>query len=285
MITAKECHEKDLSRVLRVHAVHTAHMADGTPQGEIIASVAMDFEAAAKFGVLLVPPLPGIVHIVQHYIESIDDLLKVADGVDVIQGFHGTSEQLRKDDLQFTGRLIVYTDAAIGEQDQATLSKLASAKGLNLVIRDAAYVRRRAELDVPMAFISHDSRDKEPFVRELATTLQRMMCTVWYDEYSLLAGQSLRASIEKGLKECSKCVLVLSPNFLKNEGWTKAEFDSIFTREILEKKNVLVPVWHGVAKEDVYAYSPRLLDKVGIPSSLGVEEVCRRIVRAVQSET
>lgn len=233
----------------------------------------------------LIPPLPRVAKIVQHYIENINDLLKVADGVDVIQGFHGTSEQLRKDDLQFTGRLMVYTDAAIAEQDQATLSNMASAKGLKLVIRDAAYVKRRAELDVPMAFISHDSRDKEPLVRELATTLQRMMCTVWYDEYSLVAGQSLRASIEKGLKECSKCVLVLSPNFLANEGWTKAEFDSIFTREILEKKNVLVPVWHGVVKEDVYGYSPRLLDKVGIPSSLGVEEVCRRIVRAVQSET
>ncbi|GAB3499525.1 hypothetical protein GCM10027399_24890 [Curvibacter fontanus] len=211
--------------------------------------------------------------------------MKVADGVDVIQGFHGSNEQLRKDDLQFTGRLFVYTDGQLAGQDQEILSNAAAAKGLKLVVRDAAYVKRRAELDLPMAFISHDSRDKEPFVRDLATTLQGMLCTVWYDEYSLVAGQSLRASIEKGLKECSKCVLVLSPNFLGNEGWTKAEFDSIFTREILEKKSVLVPVWHGVAKEEIYAYSPRLLDKVGIPSSLGVEEVCRRIVRAIQHET
>ncbi|GAB3501328.1 hypothetical protein GCM10027399_28520 [Curvibacter fontanus] len=60
MVTAKECFEKDLSRVLRMHAVHTANDLDGTWQGEIIAAVAMDFQAAAKFGALLVPPIPGL---------------------------------------------------------------------------------------------------------------------------------------------------------------------------------------------------------------------------------
>lgn len=84
-----------------------------------------------------------------------------------------------------------------------------------------------------------------------------------------------------GLKECRKCVLILSPNFLSNEGWTKAEFDSVFTREILEAADVIIPVWHGVEKQDVYNYSPRLLDKVGIPSTLGTEEVARRILRAI----
>lgn len=285
MVTAKEYFEKDLSGVLRVHESRTVQGLDGLKYGEVVAAVGMDFQAAAKFGALLVPSETGVASIVRHYIDNIGELLKVSDGVDVIQGFHGTNEQLRKDDLQFTGRLLVYTDAVLDEAEQLALVNGAAGKGLKLAIRDGSYVKRRAELEVPMAFISHDSRDKEPFVRDMAATLQAMFCTVWYDEYSLVAGQSLRASIEKGLKECKKCVLVLSPNFLANEGWTKAEFDSIFTREIFEKQNVVVPVWHGVVKEDVYSYSPRLLDKVGISSSLGVQEVCRRIVRAIQHET
>jgi hypothetical protein len=135
-----------------------------------------------------------------------------------------------------------------------------------------------------MAFISHDSRDKEPFVRELASKLQTMLCTVWYDEFSLIPGQSLRASIEKGLKTCKKCVLILSPHFIGNEGWTKAEFDSVFTREILEKKNVVIPVWHGVTKEQVYEYSPRLLDRVAISSDSGVEEVARKVLQGINYE-
>ena len=43
----------------------------------------------------------------------------------------------------------------------------------------------------------------------------------------------------------------------------------------------MIPIWHGVTKEEVFNYSPRLLDKVSIPSSLGEEEVARRIVHAM----
>ena len=78
------------------------------------------------------------------------------------------------------------------------------------------------------------------------------MCPVWYDEFALRIGDNLRDSIERGLKECRKCVLVLSPNFLTNGGWTKKEFDLIFTREILEAQQLVLPVWHGVRKEQVY---------------------------------
>ena len=109
------------------------------------------------------------------------------------------------------------------------------------------------------------------------------MCPVWYDEYSLKVGDSLRASIEKGIKEAKKCILILSPNFLSNKGWGKAEFDSAFTRELLDEENVILPVWHNVGKRDVYEHSPRLADKVGLPSSLGVEELARKLSNAVKS--
>jgi hypothetical protein len=60
------------------------------------------------------------------------------------------------------------------------------------------------------------------------------MCLVWYDQFSLRVGDSLRESVEAGLKECHKCILVLTPNFLSNKGWAKHEYSSIFTREIVE---------------------------------------------------
>jgi hypothetical protein len=40
------------------------------------------------------------------------------------------------------------------------------------------------------------------------------MITVWYDEFSLKVGDSLRESIEKGIKECKKCILILTQNYL-----------------------------------------------------------------------
>ena len=83
-----------------------------------------------------------------------------------------------------------------------------------------------------LAFISHDSRDKAEVARKIAIGLQRMLCPVWYDEFSLIVGANLRDSIENGLKQSRKCILVLSPHFFSNGGSTKKEFDSIFTREI-----------------------------------------------------
>ncbi|MDF0581049.1 toll/interleukin-1 receptor domain-containing protein [Bradyrhizobium yuanmingense] len=96
-------------------------------------------------------------------------------------------------------------------------------------------------------------------------------------------GDSLRGGIETGLKECPKCILILTPNFLANNGWSKREYDSIFTRELVEKQQVVLPVWSGVNAADVYEYSPILADRVAVNWSLGVEEVARRLVRSLDA--
>jgi TIR domain len=97
------------------------------------------------------------------------------------------------------------------------------------------------ELEKPLAFISHDSKDKREVAGPIAVGLQKLMCPVWYDEFSLNVGDHLRESIERGLKEAKKFVLILSPNFFSNNSWTKTEVNSIFTREILEQKSVVLP--------------------------------------------
>jgi hypothetical protein len=140
----------------------------------------------------------------------------------------------------------------------------------------------RSRQEVPLAFISYDSRDRE-VAQKIAIGLQRLMCPVWYDEFSLKVGDNLRDSIEKGLRECRKCVLVLSPNFFSNKGWTKKEFDSVFTREILEEKQLVLPVWSGVDKHKVFDYSPSLLNVKGLNwKELGDDEACRRLHLAIE---
>jgi hypothetical protein len=91
--------------------------------------------------------------------------------------------------------------------------------------------------------------------------LQERDCPVWYDDFSLRVGDSLRESIERGLKETRKCILILTPNFLRNEGWTKREFNSVFTRELVDNAKVILPVWHKVTQQEVFDYSPSLADK------------------------
>ncbi|NOU24803.1 MAG: toll/interleukin-1 receptor domain-containing protein [Methylotenera sp.] len=284
MATTREYFEKDCSQNLRVHDLVNVTDSRTGQKVEITAAMSLDFEAGSKYGVIYIPSSPMVSSAIAHYIANINELIKVADGALVNMGLSGTDENLSSLELKFSGRLIVYTPYIFSINEKLELQTLAASNGIGLVLRDGSYTAARSGHEKPLAFISHDSRDKDVLVRELASTLQKMLCPVWYDEYSLIAGQSLRESIEKGLRECKKCVLVLSPSFLANGGWTKAEFDSIFTREIMEKQNVIVPVWHNVSKEEIYQYSPRLVDKVGISSTLGIEEVARRILRAVNHE-
>ena len=77
------------------------------------------------------------------------------------------------------------------------------------------YAESRSSHQRPLAFISHDSRDKADIALPLALMLEERNCPVWYADFSLRVGDSLRESIERGLKETRKCILLLSPNFLR----------------------------------------------------------------------
>ena len=60
-------------------------------------------------------------------------------------------------------------------------------------------------------FISHASEDKETFVRPLAELLRNEHIEVWYDEFSLKLGDSLRQTVDLGLSRSRYGVVVLSP--------------------------------------------------------------------------
>jgi hypothetical protein len=56
----------------------------------------------------------------------------------------------------------------------------------------------------------------------------------------------------------------------------------IFTREIIEGKPLVVPVWAGVSKQDVYEYSPGLVNVLGaIWSAEDQDKVVRSIARTL----
>ncbi len=185
-------------------------------------------------------------------------------------------------DIKATTRVFIYSETNFVPTEISTLQEEAKRLGHDLQFRSGAYVDGRTRFEVPLAFVSHDFRDKQDVARPIAIYLQKMLCPVWYDEFSLKVGDNLRESIEKGLKECQKCVLVLSPNFLSNRGWTKKEFDSIFTRELLEESQLVLPVWYQVSKQQVFDYSPSLLNVKGLDwSTEGEEEVCRQLHRAI----
>jgi hypothetical protein len=93
-------------------------------------------------------------------------------------------------------------------------------------------------------FICHASEDKEDFVRPLAYALQELGFRIWYDEFALTLGHSIRRSIERGLAESRYGLVVLSPAFLKKE-WSQRELDALVAKET-NGTRVILPVWHKV---------------------------------------
>lgn len=189
------------------------------------------------------------------------------------------AEFIKTSDLYTSGKLYFYTEGSISSADKRRIFNLGRASRIFIEFRDEEYAKRATYEEQPIAFISHDSRDKQDIVRPLVTRLQSMMIPLWYDEYSLNIGDNLRESIEKGLKVCERCILVLSPNFLGNIGWTKVEFDAIFSREIVENKKLILPIWVNVTARDVHDYSMALACKFGLNWSLGVDEVAKLLFR------
>ncbi|MCX7072100.1 MAG: DUF1883 domain-containing protein [Gammaproteobacteria bacterium] len=125
-------------------------------------------------------------------------------------------------------------------------------------------------------FISHASEDKDDVVRPLAIALQRENLKVWYDEFELRIGDSLRRKIDQGLANSRVGLVVLSQSFI-SKGWTNYELDGIVTKSV-SGEQVLLPIWHNISKQQVIAFSPSLADKVARNTlTHTVEEIAKEI--------
>ncbi len=148
--------------------------------------------------------------------------------------------------------------------------KLASE---SLTLRENDSVDASKKYDV---FISHASEDKEDFVRPLAETLQNDGVNVWYDEFELKWGDSLRRSIDLGLANSTYGIVILSDSFFK-KNWTQYELDGLVDREMNGIK-VILPIWHKVTKDEVQKFSPSLANKKALNSSIySINEIAEEL--------
>ena len=129
-------------------------------------------------------------------------------------------------------------------------------------------------------FICHASEDKDSFVRVLAEKLSSKDLIVWYDDFALSLGDSLRRSIDYGLAKSRYGVVVLSTKFFEKE-WPQKELDALVAREDgLDK--VILPIWHGVTKKQVQSFSPILADRLAVPTNKGIDHVVNEILSVVK---
>ncbi len=279
MATLREYFDTDFARVLNAAQPLTVVRTTGDDPVQVQARVHLDFDSNTKYVSCLIPETSDPLSISVALLKDIERILSIADGLEVQTALPGEEMRCSRD-LRFSGRVFLYTEQTIASEKATQLCAEAKQNGLHVQIRDPEFAVRRSALE-KLAFILHDSRDKDLIARPIAQRLTKLMCPVWFDEYSLNVGDRLRESVERGLRECRKCILILSPRFLNNPGWTKVEFNSIFTRELLEQKDLILPVWHEVDEREVFDYSPTLTDRVAVKWSEGEDEVVRRLHRAI----
>lgn len=203
------------------------------------------------------------------------ELFNTSAQTEIVRMLSGRREKLKK------SRDFVSTLGLPVKQSQK--NKKAVTPGSQLTtVRNAASASDQSSSGTWDIFISHASEDKEAFVRDLANALSAMELKVWYDEFTLTLGDSLRRSIDQGLANSRFGIVVLSKSFFSKE-WPQRELDGLVAKEISSGKLIL-PIWHNVSKDDVAAFSPILADRLAVSSDKGMKKVVEEIFAAINKK-
>jgi len=114
----------------------------------------------------------------------------------------------------------------------------------------------------------------------LARALQDSGLSVWYDDFRLKLGDSLREALDRGLRNSSFGLVVLSPAFFSKR-WPQWELNALVSRQLTDGRRIIVPIWHNVTADDVRAQSPPLADLVAASTDSGLSTVVEQVLRAV----
>lgn len=90
----------------------------------------------------------------------------------------------------------------------------------------------------PRVFLSHSKEDKA-FIKQLAEALRPARIDVWYDDWEIPPGASLRTKIfEEGLPGCDLFFVYLTSHSAASR-WVKQELDAAFVNELEEQGGFL----------------------------------------------
>ncbi len=90
---------------------------------------------------------------------------------------------------------------------------------------------------VEQVFVSYDSEDTQ-FAHRLADDLQRLGVKIWISPESIHPGESWVSAIERGLRESSHIVVVLTPAVLESK-WVRKETEIAVAQERKDRIRVI----------------------------------------------
>jgi len=107
--------------------------------------------------------------------------------------------------------------------------------------------------------------------------------TLWFSEYEITLGDSLRARIDRGLSESRFGIVVLSHAFFAKP-WPQSELDALGSRSMQEGRKVILPIRHQMLIDELRSKSPLLAGLLSVDSSIGAPAVVDAIITAYDAE-
>lgn len=106
-------------------------------------------------------------------------------------------------------------------------------------------------------FLSHSREVKVNVAIPLAQMLGNLGFSCWIDRKNIVVGDSIFTSIEKAIQQSFYAVAIVDKNYLSRD-WPLKELNLFIAKEEKENRNLIIPVYVNIEKEEVYRQEPRL---------------------------
>jgi len=107
-------------------------------------------------------------------------------------------------------------------------------------------------------FISYAHEDRK-IARNIADNLSKFGFHVWIDELKLKIGDSISEEIGKAINKSKYGVIILSKHYIKKR-WPIEELKLLFNLQLSTGQKIILPIWHGIGREEIKDLFPFLLD-------------------------
>ena len=172
---------------------------------------------------------------------------------------------------------------------------------LESVARDKSYIDKMNGDEKKMAsayqgkilpeydvFLSHANADKQSFVDELNSSLEKLGVRIFYDKKTLEWGDKWKDRILSGTKKAEFAIIVISENFFDRE-WTEKELGEFLGRQNRNGQKLILPIVHGITNEDLKHKYPSVAEIQAIDSqNYSCDEIAllfaRQLIKRLKAE-
>ena len=137
-------------------------------------------------------------------------------------------------------------------------------------------------------FLSHANADKEQFVDELNSSLEKLGVRIFYDKKSLEWGDKWKDRILEGTKKAEFAIIVISENFFDRE-WTEKELFEFLNRQNRDGQKLILPIVHNITNDDLRKKYPSVSEIQAIDSrNYSCDEIAllfaRQLIKRLKAE-